>query len=142
MNKFQNEGTDLCLQYWPKNQSQAFASDLCHLLCNNLSHPPNRVDDLYHLSSSNVPLYYCHIAAFFFNLDIALQSPCCFPHKQCFPLLRQPCLRRSHQLNPARSQVYHILNSLLSSSKCPGLFIYKRTVYFVITKRSKSTKLL
>lgn len=31
MNKLYNEGTGLCQKYWPKNQSLAFLSKLCHL---------------------------------------------------------------------------------------------------------------
>lgn len=110
----------------------AFHSQLCHLLCNNLSHSAFGLDDLYHSSSSHVPLYYCDIliAAFCFNLDIVLQSPCSFKHNLS---ITHSCLQSSHQLYPVRSQLYQKLKSL-NSSKWPGvfvgLFIYKRSSLF------------
>lgn len=44
------------LKYWLKNQSLAYQSELCYLLSSSFTHSPFGVDDLYHLSSSNMPL--------------------------------------------------------------------------------------
>lgn len=94
-------GRSLCLKYWPKNQSPAFRSICAVYYMVNLSYLAFGLDDLYHLSNLNMPLYYYDVAAFFFILFAlaVIFSSLILPSTahiasltKCFPLLSQPCL--------------------------------------------------
>lgn len=80
-NEFYNEGTDLGLTCWPKNQNWAFRSKLCYLLHNkSFSFPlwTRRLIPFIHLQGAIV-LLWCR-CFFSSSFDIALQSLCCFIH--------------------------------------------------------------